>query len=72
MGIQGRPMNEHNELAEAIEIVGVVRGYHSFPGSGGIWCGRNREAPDGLFTDWGLARAVAIILNAVNDGRLKP
>jgi hypothetical protein len=67
-----------NKLADAIELVHIgagKHGYRSYPGSGGLWVG-DPNGTDGIgiadasFTDWGLARAVAEILNAVLDGRL--
>jgi hypothetical protein len=42
----------------------------SYPGTGGLWFGANNGMADATFEDWGLARAVAIILNAANEGRL--
>jgi hypothetical protein len=44
----------------------------SYPGSGSLWFGRNSEFADATFTDWGLARATATILNAVRTGQLVP
>jgi hypothetical protein len=61
------------DLKDAIEIVKTGagrRGYRSYPGTGGIWCGDNEQIPDAQFVDWGLAKATAEILNAVLDGRL--
>jgi hypothetical protein len=60
------------DLADAIEIAGMVRPARSYPGTGALWFGRNEGLADATFTDWGLARAVATIINAVNDGRLVP
>ena len=50
----------------------ITRDWRSYPGSGGIWIGDNEEHSDGNFEDWGLARAVAIIINALNNGQLVP
>jgi hypothetical protein len=61
-------------LEEAIEIadIGAGRyGYRTYGGSGGMWAGTNTGFADAQFTDWGLAKATAIILNAVLDGRLE-
>lgn len=61
------------ELEEAIELIKIgagKEGYRSYPGTGGIWAGRNEQFADATFVDWGLARATALILNAVIDGRL--
>lgn len=63
---------EHaGDLADAIELVKLAgrRGFRNYPGTGGIWFG-NETLAQGRFDDWGLGRAVARILNAVNDGRL--
>lgn len=57
-------------LLEAIELLELACPMHNFPGSGGIWFGNNHGPPDGGFTDWGVARAVAIVINAVVEGRL--
>lgn len=66
-----------NELRDAIELVGIGAGkdgdgYRSYPGTGSIWCGRNEGIADANFVDWGLARATALILNAVVRGDLVP
>ena len=37
---------------------------------GALWFGGHRGLADADFRDWGLARAVAVILNAVLDGTL--
>lgn len=61
-------------LREEIELVAICagrRGFRSFEGGGHIWAGNNSGIADGSFTDWGLARAVTAILNAVSEGRLK-
>ena len=66
-------MAEEQEIDEAIEIarIGAAHGgYRTYHDSGGIWCGSNHGIADGNFDDWGLARSVAIILNAVLDGTL--
>jgi hypothetical protein len=47
------------DLAHALEI-------RSYPGTGSLWFGRNSEFADASFTDWGLARATATILNAAH------
>ena len=57
-------------LAVAIELAKIGGPYRSFPGTGGIWAGHNEQFPDADFRDWGLARATAIILNAIIDGQL--
>ena len=63
-------MNDPWTLEHAIEIAKIGGRFRSYDGTGGIWAGRNNEIPDGIFNDWGLARATTIILNAVLDGRL--
>jgi hypothetical protein len=50
--------------------IGRLLKSRSYPGTGGIWLRRNVHRPDAEFIDWGLARAVAEILNALADGRL--
>lgn len=62
---------EQWELNEAIELVKVTGEWRGYPGTGGIWIGSNKTLADARFDDWGLARAVASIINAVKDGRLK-
>jgi hypothetical protein len=67
--------NDPNSLEYSLEFVrsaGGQSGYRNYPGCGGIWAARNNEIPDGNFTDWGLGRAAAVILNAVHQGRLVP
>jgi len=64
-----------DELAEAIELARLAAPFRSYAGTGGIWHGRRHDdehqyMPDARFDDWGLARATAIILNAVLDGSL--
>lgn len=59
-------------LEEAIEIVKVAGGYRTYPGAGGMWTSHNIGLPDAQFDDRGLAKATAIILNAVISGGLKP
>jgi hypothetical protein len=61
-------------LEHAIDLVrtGAGReGYYNAAGSGGIWAGSNRNIADAQFVDWGLARATAVILNAVVNGQLQ-
>lgn len=57
-------------LEHALEIARMAYPFRSYDGTGGIWCDENNGIADGNFTDWGLARAVTIILNAVMDGTL--
>ena len=57
-------------LDDAIELLRMAAPFRTYAGSGGVWCGHNNEAPDANFTDGELARAVAIILNAVLKGDL--
>jgi hypothetical protein len=64
--------NTMNELLDAIGLVEIGSPYRTYGGSGGIWSGINDQIPDANFIDWGLARATAIILNAVVSGRLVP
>jgi hypothetical protein len=62
-----------DKLVDAVELIRIgagKQGYRSYPGTGGIWAGYNDGIADATFTDWGLARAAAEILNAVLDGRL--
>jgi hypothetical protein len=63
-------MTEIDELKEAIDLVRIGAPYRSYAGTGGIWAGHNRNSADAQFEDWGLARATAIILNAVLDETL--
>lgn len=68
-----RNLLRNAELEDAIEIIRIgagKQGYRNYPGSGGIWAGRNENFADATFVDWGLARATATILNAVLDGTL--
>ena len=58
------------ELDEAIELIGIASPFRSYPGTGGIWAGSNKNIADAQFDDWGLARATATILNAVLEGKL--
>lgn len=58
-------------LEHAIEIAKIGSPYRSYDGTGSIWVGRNEGLPDGGFTDWGLARATTIILNAAINGKLR-
>jgi hypothetical protein len=44
----------------------------SYSGTGGLWFGANNGMADAAFEDWGVARAVAVILNAAHEGRLIP
>lgn len=60
-----------DDLKDAIELVKIGSPYRSYPGTGGIWAGRNQDFADANFVDWGLARATATILNAVVGGKLK-
>lgn len=65
-------MNQQT-IKDAIEIASIgagKEGYRSYPGTGGIWAGRNEQFADATFVDWGLARAAAIILNAAVNGDL--
>jgi hypothetical protein len=57
-------------LGDAIEFAQMVHPMRSYPGTGAIWIGSNEGLSDGSFTDWGVARAVAIIMNAVVEGKL--
>jgi hypothetical protein len=60
-------------LADAIDLVAIAHPYRTQDGGGEIWCGhRSGGFPDARFDDWGLARAVALILNAVVEGKLAP
>jgi hypothetical protein len=61
-----------DELKDAISLASIGKPYRSYPGTGGIWAGRNEQFPDGDFRDWGLARATATILNAAVTGELAP
>lgn len=54
-------------LEYAIEIAKIGGRYRSYDGTGGLWCGANEGIADAMFKDRGLARATAIILNAVID-----
>jgi hypothetical protein len=67
------PARDRDALQDAIELCAVATfggPARSYPGTGGIWLRRNVHRPDAEFIDWGLARAVAEILNALADGRL--
>ncbi len=64
------PSNDLWTLKHAIEIAKIGPDYRSYDGSGGLWNRGNHGIADAMFVDWGLARAVSIILNAVRDGRL--
>lgn len=66
---QNDPSPETWTLQHAIEIAGLGTPARTYPGGGEMWVGSNSGPADAVFTDWGLARAVAIILNAVRDGR---
>jgi hypothetical protein len=57
-------------LDDAIELIAMAHPCRTQDGGGELWCGRRGDAPDARFDDWGLARAVAITLNAVVEGRL--
>jgi hypothetical protein len=62
-----------DKLADAIELARIgagATGYRSCNGTGGVWAADNAGLADAVFTDFGLARATAEILNAVLDGRL--
>ena len=60
------------ELEEAIELAGIGAPYRTYSSSGGMWSGHSDDRmADATFTDWGLARATAIILNAVVAGTLQ-
>lgn len=62
-----------DDLDYALQIlsIGMGRdGVRHYEDSGGLWFGRNQGFADATFVDWGLARAVAVILTAVNAGRL--
>lgn len=62
-----------NHAIELVKIGGGRSGYRTHGGCGGIWCGYNKNGfPDANFIDWGLARATAIILNALINGELVP
>lgn len=66
-------MSDPWTLEHAIEIARIGAGkdgYRSYDGTGGMWAGAHNGMADAVFTDWGLARATSIILNAVLDGRL--
>lgn len=65
-------LDPESELGHAIEIARIGgRPYCFHPGSGQITTPYDRPmSPTAEFVDWGLARAVAIILNALNDGLL--
>ena len=58
------------EIAEAIELIKMATPARSYPGTGGLWFGQNRNLADASFDDWGLARAVAAIMNAIGDERV--
>ena len=57
-------------LNDALEIVKIGRAPRYYPGAGGIWFKEENGPADANFEDWGLARAVAEIINAVREGRL--
>ena len=59
-----------DNLKDAIELIGMAMPARSYPGTGGLWFGHNQNMADATFEDWGLARAVAIILNAVHANQL--
>lgn len=60
-----------DELSHALEIARIGGRYRFWPGSGQVTTPYDHPMqPAGNFVDWGLARAVAIILNAVIDGKL--
>jgi hypothetical protein len=63
-------MATDDELMESVELARMASPFRSYPGTGGIWCGSNNNLADATFDDWGLARAVARIMNAVLDGTL--
>ena len=63
-------MENLDHAIEIIKIGATNGGYRNYPGSGGIWAGRNDGFADARFNDFGLARATAEVLNAVLDGRL--
>ena len=68
-----RSTDKGDKLTDAIKLARIgagAMGYRSYAGSGGMWVGGNDGIADATFEDWGLARAVAEILNAVLDGRL--
>jgi hypothetical protein len=60
------------DLQHALEILSIAGEVRSYPGTGGVWFGRNHNMADATFEDWGLARAAATILNAVRTGQLVP
>jgi hypothetical protein len=55
-----------NELDEALDLLGIAVPVRTYPGCGGLWFGHNTGIADATFDDWGLARAVAVILNAAH------
>ena len=56
-------------LGDAIEIVKIGGPYSTYPGTGDLY-GVTDLSIEAKFWDWGLARATAVILNAVIDGKL--
>lgn len=59
-----------NDLSHALELIRIPRPYKFWPGSGQVTTEYDAPMlPCAEFVDWGLARAVAIILNALNDGQ---
>lgn len=69
---RGRAMSELDEAISLVRTGAGRRGYRSYSGGGEIWAGNNEQYADARFVDWGLARATAIILNAVARGELIP
>ena len=64
-------MREVWTLEHAIEIAMIGMHHNEFRADGGgLWTSDVEGPPDATFTDWGMARATAMILNAVRDGSL--
>jgi len=60
-----------DDLEYAMQLARIGGPYRSWPGSGQITGPYDRPMqPTAQFSDWGLARAVAIILNAIESGDL--
>lgn len=57
-------------LAHAIEIAITADSARVHASGGSLWFGGNQGIADATFQDWGSARATAVILNAVKDGKL--
>jgi hypothetical protein len=59
----GTQQRDEADLDDALDLLGIAMPVRTYPGCGGLWFGHNAGIADATFTDWGLARAVAVILN---------